>query len=140
MDSKCKTVSIAAIAAAVAVFNFQSCKKYEDGPVISLKTKKSRLTGEWELEDIKGLNLGNVEIIFEFEKDGDFEMTYSYSYGTYSYSYSYKGDWEWVDNKEAVEIDFRPNGDLSEWEILRLKNKELTLEDEYGNEWEFEKQ
>ena len=41
-------------AAAVTVLNFQSCGKYEDGPSFSLRTKKARLTGEWELVKING--------------------------------------------------------------------------------------
>ena len=31
------------------------------------------------------------------------------------------------------------DGDEQEFDIIKLKNKELILEDEDGNEWEFEK-
>jgi hypothetical protein len=74
---------------------------------------------------------------FEFESDGDFDMTTAYSYPGGGYSYSYSGEWEWEDNKEAIEVDM--GGSISEWEIKKLTNKEMTLE--YDNsEWEFEKQ
>ena len=49
------------------------------------------------------------------------------------------GEWEWVDDKEGIEIDL---DDLSydfEFEILRLTNREMILEDENGDEFELEK-
>src|SRR3990172_6777766 len=133
MNAKSKTISIAAIAAAVAVFNFQSCKKYDDGPAISLKSKKGRLTGEWELTGgDPGIYDPTISQIWEFEKDGDFKWTYSYT----GYSYSYQGDWEWENNKEEIELTFTGGG-ISEFVIKRLTNKELTIEgpSPYKYEW-----
>lgn len=31
------------------IFSYTSCKKYEDGPLISLKSKKNRLLGVWKV-------------------------------------------------------------------------------------------
>ena len=128
--------SLAAIATAVVVFNFTSCK-YEDGPSISLRTKKSRLTGEWEAKWLDGTAIDDGSVILEFEKDGDFVYTASYSYYGYSSSYSYKGEWNWEDDKQSVEIEI--DGEKIEWEITRLTNKELEFEDEDNNKWELEK-
>ena len=48
-------------AAAVTVLNFQSCSKYEDGPAFSLRSKNSRLVGEWEvLLKIDGQTVGSL--------------------------------------------------------------------------------
>ena len=52
MNYKNSTLLLAA--AAITVLNFQSCSKYEDGPAFSLRTKKSRLVGDWELVKING--------------------------------------------------------------------------------------
>ena len=38
----------------VTVLNFQSCSKYDDNPVFSLSSKKSRLVGEWEVVKVDG--------------------------------------------------------------------------------------
>jgi hypothetical protein len=35
----------------IFVFLF-SCKKYEDGPLVSFRTKKTRITGVWKLDKI----------------------------------------------------------------------------------------
>jgi hypothetical protein len=37
---------------AVTILPFAACKKYEDGPMLSLHTKKSRLKNFWRLEKV----------------------------------------------------------------------------------------
>ena len=132
-----KNPSIVAIATAVVIFNFTSCK-YEDGPNISLRSKKARLTGEWEVKFIDGAGMtGNDMVTLEFDKDGDLEVNQTYSdYGN-SYTYSQKGEWEWEDGKQSLEITL--DGNKQEWEITRLTNKEFEFEDEGNNKWELEK-
>lgn len=123
-------------AALVTVVNFSSCKKYEDGPSLSLRTKKSRLTGEWEVVRVgnQSFPYNGYSLEMEFDKDGD--LDFKYSYGTYSYSY--KGDWEFSGDKEELELSF--DGQITDFEILRLTNKELWLEEPNSNqEWRLEK-
>ncbi len=121
-------------ATVVIMLNFSGCGKYEDGPFFSLRPKKARLVGEWEVVEInKEKPDEGSKIIMEFEKDGDFSLSYFYS----SYSESYLGEWEWEDNKKTVEIEV--DGEKSELEILRLTNDELWFEDENNNEWQLEK-
>lgn len=130
-----KKPSLIAICAAVLIFNFSSCK-YEDGPSISLRTKKGRLTGEWEVKYIDNQKVGGSgeSLILEFEKDGDVTWTYSYSGSTSS---TYKGEWEWEDGKEKIELTV--DSYKTEWEITRLTNKEFEFEDEDNDKWELEK-
>jgi len=133
-------------AALVTVLNFQSCKKYDDGPTFSLKTKKSRLTREWEVVkvyDEKGVQVFpytgfgySVDFNFEFLKDGDFVESFAYSYGSYSYSYSYKGTWEFSSNKEDLIIDI--DNSVEKWHITRLTKKELNFTDSDDYEWELD--
>ena len=133
-----KNPSIVAIATAVVIFNFTSCK-YEDGPNISLRSKKARLTGEWEVKFIGGTGMAGTDNQFtlEFDKDGDLEVNTTYSdYGS-SYTYSQKGEWEWEDGKQSLEIIL--DGNKQEWEITRLTNKEFEFEDEGNNKYELEK-
>lgn len=122
-------------ATVITVLNFQSCSKYEDGPSFSLRTKKARLAGEWEV-----VRVGNetypqdgYSIEMEFDKEGDFKYTFLYA----TYSYSYNGDWEFSSDKEELEIEI--DNEVQTFEILRLTNKELWLEDEETNdEWRLE--
>ena len=135
-------------AAAVTVLNFQSCSKYEDGPAFSLRSKTSRLVGEWEVVKIDGqsvsryieeslassfpsnysFNLNNANITFEVDSDGDItqEMSYSVDVSYYSYyGYTYS---------QTFFYDERFDGEW-EWE----DNKEsIEIDWDYGNNTEME--
>ena len=101
---------------------------------MSLKSKKARLAGEWEVVDIENARgFDDGAVILEFDKDGDF--TYNLDYA--GYDYSLDGDWEWEDNKEVIQIEL--GNSRTEWEIKRLTNSELWFEDEDNNLWECEK-
>lgn len=123
----------------VVVLNFNSCK-YEDGPSFTFRSKKARLTGEWEIVKVGSLNVTNYDVVWEFEKNGDWSQTYSYSSGGTSYSYTYNGDWEWKSDKEDLEVNQTDGGYTStnRFQILRLTNKELWLEDSQNAKWELE--
>ena len=111
---------------------FGSCGKYDDGPGFSLRSKTARLTGEWEVDEIDG-DRPDADYTFTIEKDGDITIEYSYM-GNYVVE---KGDWDWEDGKESIETKF--DGDVEEWEVLRLTNDEFWFEDEDKNEWRCEK-
>lgn len=123
------------------------CSKYDDGPAFSLRTKKARLTGEWELEEIivNGVSQAldsDYDMIWEFERNGDFTQTMDYG----SYSYNYNGEWEFDDNGEELEIQSSYSGINQTFEITRLSSNDLWLEismNSYGMtttvEYEFEK-
>ncbi len=128
-------------AALVTILNFNSCKKYEDGPGFTLKSAKGRLVGEWEvvkMTDSDGFSYldSDYDLELEFDKDGDFSFTTAYSYGGSSYSYSYNGEWEFSSDKEEIEVEI--SGEKIDWKIKKLTNKELWFEDEEGTEWELE--
>lgn len=144
-------VSLMSICSAVIIFNFSSCK-YEDGPSLSLRTKKSRLVGKWEAKIFEGdviTNTGDTqfEVIVEFEDDNDLltkvRYQYSYTYNgqtvEYDYSYTYLGTWEWESGKRDIVIQFDTNRDDSDFnaEILKLSNDELSFLDEDGDKYEF---
>ena len=123
------------------------CTKYDDGPAFSIRTKKARLTGEWELEEIivNGVSQAldsDYDVIWEFERNGDFTQTMDYG----SYSYNYNGEWEFDDNGEELEIASSYSGINQTYEIKRLSSNDLWLEisqsSYYGMttvEYEFEK-
>ena len=133
-----KTILAGGLLTAVSVS--PSCGKYDDGPGFSLASKKSRLAGTWELDKLTYSNgsvadlIGSVDA--EFEKDGDYSIRTTTSD---SYTYTDSGDWEFSSDKEEIEFDPDQGSDF-EWEIKRLTNKELWIEDEYGDEYEFEKE
>lgn len=127
------------ICALVIIFNVSSCK-YEDGPAISLRSKKNRLSGEWKAVKIDG-ETPDSDLTIEFDKEGDFSYSYEYSYYGYTIPVKAEGTWEWGDKKESIEIELKYDGETEklEWDVLRLTNKELWLEDD-GDKIELEKE
>ena len=155
-------------AAAVTVLNFQSCSKYEDGPAFSLRSKNSRLVGEWEVVKIDGQTVSryfeetfasllgssysfdvNANITWEFEDDGDIsnevsgtvEFTYSYYGNNYTYSTPLNStdSGSWEWKDNKESLDIEWSyAGSTEVEILRLTNNELIIDSD-GVEYEFEK-
>ena len=117
-----------------ALLFFISCGKYEDGPDFSLRSKKSRLLGEWTLEyavqggiDItSSVTLGGT-IDLKFEKDGTYKFSNDYTVLGQNMNNSVSGTWSLIDHKTTLLVTNLLL--LSEQsKILRLTNKELWLE------------
>lgn len=97
-----------------------SCKKYEEGPLLSLRTKKSRLCGEWEIEKISGdpsVYIKKTErnpIIFKKNSDFSYSeiiyltVVYDENEGavTTEYNINYDGSWSFIDNKNKIELSY----------------------------------
>lgn len=118
-----------------------SCGKYEDGPSLSLSTKKARVAGDWEVKSIGTTVLGNnYSVNMVFEKDGSVQVTSTYNYGGYSQSYTYAGSWDFASDKEQILLTVDGSADL--YEIKRLTNKEMWLDDDItaldGDIWKLE--
>lgn len=112
----------------LVAFLFNGCSKFEEGPGISLKSKKARLANTWSIEKIINQDTGDEMTVMEmfaggedtedlgfdmeldlqlsFEKDGNMEMIMAYSIFGMSFESSAPGTWEFVgDTGLEVTID-----------------------------------
>ncbi len=129
-----QAIAWAAIAALGAAL--PSCSKYPDGPKLSLKSPTARLAREWEVKSVDDPSYPEeIEVIFDFDEDGDvkYELMFDYGYGQ-PVTYTIKGEWEWLDKKEVLELDF--DGRVWEMTVKRLTTDELEWEDQDGYDWE----
>jgi hypothetical protein len=109
-----------------------SCSKYEDGPAISLRTKKHRLVNSWAVKQV--LVNGNdsttaflttfANFILRIDKPGSYQMKYSYNAAILT---TEDGTWVFKNDKEYLVFDPSNFIDPYERKILRLKEKELWL-------------
>ena len=123
--------------AGVAALTVNSCGKYEDGPKLSLLSKKTRVAGDWDVKSVGSQVLGSeYNLTMSFDKDGS--LTYTYSYAGYTESYA--GSWDFSSDKENLVVTV--GGDIDTLEIKRLTNKEMWLDDDYsavdGDIWKLE--
>jgi len=124
-----------------SLFFFVSCGKYEDGPAISLLSKKSRLVNKWKLEKYykdgveQTLSNDDKKGYIEIKKDNTIEEVF-YS-GAYSITLT--GTWSEVDKYSKILIKITdPFSEVEEYTLLRLKSGQLwwkRLED--GHEYEY---
>jgi hypothetical protein len=115
---------------AVITFVFASCSKYEEGPSISLKSKKSRLAKEWKLVSMYNADGEEQSIVPDWEnnytKDGE--------YSTIAYGFSQDGTWEF-DGDVNLKITYELSAggatfkSYENYEILRLASDQLWLID-----------
>lgn len=114
-----------------------SCKKYEDGPTISLISKKARLANIWKVDTyyLNGKdNTTAYRQLISHEKlvifqSGNFEYS---ELSSWSWAVpNYTGKWKFIDDKEGIEMT--PDNTAVKTKtlkILRLKNKQLWLQEQ----------
>ena len=124
---KTKNILLVIIAFITLISIAPSCKKYEDGPAISLRTKKARLCGDWKIESssFDGVDITsalNANFGWNIEKDGTYQIVAaSTATGTMNSS----GKWKFGEDKDDVYLTDGASGLEMAYRILRLANKEL---------------
>lgn len=121
-----------------------SCK-YEEGPAISLRTKKQRLTGTWELAKYQR-NFANVDttsFLLHLDKD-DTGIKFGNTQSTPDEPSVSPFKWSFESRKENLVIEEESQNFYrkTEYTIMRLTNNELILSLETATErkrFEFEK-
>ena len=116
-----------------------ACKKYPDGPAISLRSKTERLSNSWQMAQVLE---GGVD------KTSDYQFAFNgYNLiiendGNYSYNYKALGvvpiseTGKWAFNSDKTKVIFDPssnNNGNNELKILRLMEEDLWLLDEDNN-------
>ena len=129
-----------------------SCKRYQDGPYISLRSKEGRLTNHWDCTAALLISSqGYTPIIgseinrsLSLEKDGLFSFYFERIEGSSYVIDSVSGDWILGQNKEALEFDCSiyfssnsPYDSLFYLDINLLKSNKLRLLDAENKEFEF---
>jgi len=124
-----------------------SCGKYEEGPAISLRSKKARLVNKWQLE--KSYKNGQEQTLTEDDKKSYMEIKDDNTVDLAGYVYDQmmiiSGTWSEIDNYSKIRLTF--SGTVSgipytfeeEYTILRLKNDELWVkyvDDDNNDEYE----
>lgn len=127
--SNTKTIIFSGLLSVLVVL--PSCSKYEDGPGISLRTKKARVANTWEVESASrnGEDVTNDydEFTLKTTKDGDAELAALYTAGNFSYEYDTQGTWMFADDKENLMLDFEEDDADRTYQILRLTEDEMWL-------------
>ena len=117
------------------------CKKYEDGPLLSLRTAKARVTGKWEFEYFEVNGSDSTAFLkgvfteppyYAFEPEGG-------NGEKEAFGVLCSGHWGFAEHHRYLLVNIHcsyaigPYGAPEiEWRILRLTNKELWLKTDYN--------
>ena len=142
------------------VFIFCGCGKYKDGPDMSLRSKKSRLMGDWKSNEYivdDTLYSPSIYMVLGIKDQEKFTMTIYFNNVDPEYRIVNVGSWYFSEDKSKVELSTEnssiivadnsltgPNqGTVFYFTIKRLTKNELwaTSVDGYGHlgEFKFEK-
>lgn len=114
-----------------------SCKKYDDGPTISLRSRSERVANNWRVDGAtdNGNDVTNSFQRYEvsFTKGGDATLVAHYSFIGIDYDYSTSGTWSFESSDEKIRVDYQNDAADATYLILRLKEKELWLKQEGTN-------
>ena len=112
-----------------------SCKKYTDGPALSLRSKKARLCQTWVTQYYsengvdKTTDWNNTfqSAYISLNKDGNYSIYYKL---LGNFDYNETGTWAFTANKlNVVYTRVTPSADQWDWHILRLTKKEFWISD-----------
>ena len=114
-------------------FMLPSCKKYEDGPSLSLRSKKARIANTWQIESAtdngNDVSADYDDYTLELTKSGGATLSVNYVFGGSNFQISTSGTWDLINDKEDLRLDFDEDDSDVTYRILRLKEKELWLRD-----------
>lgn len=114
----------------LAAMLLPSCKKYEEGPAISFRSKKARVVNIWKVEkaysnavDVTdNYNLAHKDFTIEFKDDGTIIQTYT---DANKNPQTISGTWALGSKNETLDLTY--SGTTMANTILKLKNDELWL-------------
>lgn len=116
--------------ATIVMVGFNACKKYEDGPYLSLRSKHNRVVNEWKLN--KATNEG-IDVTSQFQ---EYYFTFNDD-NTYTYNRKLvkeTGTWDFDDDKLNIILTPAGSSTTESYKIIRLKNDELTLDQTVGSQ------
>ena len=105
----------------LVLLGFQSCKKYPDGPMISLTSRTARVANTWKVDNYKINGTDYTSLVSGY--------TESYTKGGgYSYSWSLlsgTGTWAFQNNDAEIRITGTENQSSVTLFILKLEEKQF---------------
>lgn len=121
MISNIRITSLFVLIAGLSTLTITGCKKYEDGPLISLRSREARVANTWKIDNYKVNGTDYTSLM------GGYSETFTKS-GGYSYESSIlngSGTWKFRNHDEEIALTGTANQDNYTLVILKLEEKEF---------------
>lgn len=130
-----KKIFYFALVLMIGTTTLSSCRKYEEGPNISLRSKEARVANNWRIEsaELNGVNLSSDP--FYAKQKHFFYRNKSYMVTiidpqTFEAT-NYSGEWKFFDNDKKIAISIKNfSGNIetvTEYNIIKLFNNQFWI-------------
>lgn len=113
------------------------CKKYEQGPALSFRSKTQRIANTWKLGKVLEAGTDKTvdykNLFQDWQNALTTENKYTLTYSTIFGKYSETGNWTLTDNDSKITFDPDGSADNYTWTILKLKEKEAWVKGTLNN-------
>ncbi|MFZ1686791.1 MAG: DUF5004 domain-containing protein [Flavobacteriales bacterium] len=113
------------------------CKKYDDGPAFSLRSREERVANTWRIDRAMSGSDDVTSAFSQYElrltKDHDASLTATYTLFGTDFSFTSSGTWSFENKDEDLRLDLEDDDADETYQILRLKETELWLREKGGD-------
>jgi hypothetical protein len=110
--------------------SIQSCKKYPDGPMISLRSRAERVANTWKVDNYKINGNDYTSLVSGYTETYTKKGNYSYSWGILNGS----GVWAFQNKDSEIKINGTDNQASRKLTILKLEEKSFCYYYYEGND------
>lgn len=107
--------------AGLMIPTIQGCKKYQDGPLLSLHSRAERVANTWKVDNYKENGNDYTSLVAGYTETYSKEGAYSYSWG----SLAGTGTWAFQNNDAEIRITGTSNQSSVTLTILKLEEKQF---------------
>ncbi len=121
MKANFKISVVLLLLACMALPALQGCKKYPDGPALSLRTRTARVANTWKVDNYKINGNDYTSLVSGYTETFSKEGAYSYSWGNTAGT----GTWAFQNEDQEIRLTGVSNQDSYTLVILKLEEKEF---------------
>ena len=116
---KGKTLAVIVLLSALTLPIIHSCKKYEEGPTLSIRTRAERVANNWKVENYKINGDDFTSLVSGYTESFTKKGAYSYSWGILGGS----GTWKFQNKDEEIKLSGDDGQSSRTLIILKLEEK-----------------
>ena len=106
-------ITLTLISAIFLIPATQSCQKYEEGPMVSLRSKTERVANTWAVDNYKINGKDYTSLLTNYIETYSMKGAYNYTWGIIHGS----GSWIFQKNFEEIKVT---NSDSSDYKVLSI--------------------
>lgn len=116
-----KQFAVLIIFAVMMMIGIEGCKKYPDGPMISLKSRTERVANNWKVESCNINGNDHTSFVSGYTETYTTDGNYSFQWGLYSGT----GTWSFQNNDNEIRVIGVDNQSSETLYILKLEEEQF---------------